>query len=158
MTPPAIEIRPIGPGEQEPARALVLAGLEEHWGTLDLNRNPDLADIADCYKDGVFLVAIIDGELIGTGALLPEGPQTGRIVRMSVARSRRRQGIGQRILAALLDEARQAGHSLVVLETTADWKEAVSFYHRNGFRSVDVRDGDIHFAMNLEVGPDDGRE
>ncbi len=144
-----IRIRRFRPSDQEPAKALILAGLEEHWGTLDPTLNPDLNEIAAHYADGVFLVAERGAEIVGTGALLPEDERTGRIVRMSVAGAARRQGLGSRILAQLVDHARARGYRRLVLETTSTWDDAVSFYRHHGFRVVGTRDGDTHFERAL---------
>ncbi|PJF46481.1 MAG: GNAT family N-acetyltransferase [Candidatus Thermofonsia Clade 3 bacterium] len=137
------------PADQPEAQALILAGMEERWGALDPSLNPDLNDIAKNYAGGIFLVARWEGQLVGTGALLPEGERTGRIVRMSVARSHRCRGIGARILQALLDEARSRGYRTIVLETTETWDDAIAFYLKHGFRIVARRDGEVHFALTL---------
>jgi GNAT superfamily N-acetyltransferase len=144
-----LHIRPFAPSDQAAAKALILAGLEERWGRLDLTLNPDLNAIAHHYAAGCFLVAEQQGVLVGTGALLPEDSATLRVVRMSVARKLRGQGIGRAILAALLAHARQVGGHQVVLETTATWTDAVRFYRRAGFQMVDERDGDIHMVLPL---------
>ncbi|BCX05682.1 MAG: hypothetical protein KatS3mg053_3620 [Candidatus Roseilinea sp.] len=137
------------PADQPAARTLILAGLQERWGVLDPSLNPDLDDIAVSYAEGVFVVARLAGQLVGTGALLPEGERIGRIVRMSVARRHRRCGIGARILQALLDEARARGYHTIVLETTETWDDAIAFYMQHGFRIVARRDGEVHFALTL---------
>ncbi|GIV84352.1 MAG: hypothetical protein KatS3mg052_1359 [Candidatus Roseilinea sp.] len=137
------------PADQPAARTLILAGLQERWGVLDPSLNPDLDDIAVSYAEGVFVVARLAGQLVGTGALLPEGERIGRIVRMSVARRHRRCGIGARILQALLDEARARGCRTIVLETTETWEDAIAFYLKHDFRIVARRDGEVHFALTL---------
>lgn len=147
-----VTIRPLAPGDAAAARALILGGLAEHWGYLDERLNPDLDDIAAHYAGALFLVAEVNGELIGTGALIAEGPATGRIVRMSVAREKRRHGIGRLLLDALLAAARQRGYRRIVLETTATWEDATAFYRRAGFRPVAERDGDLHFVLELGAG------
>jgi GNAT superfamily N-acetyltransferase len=142
-------IRSFTLADQRQARALILAGLVEHWGALDLSLNLDLDDIAASYAGGDFLVAVNDGELVGTGALIQEGDGMGRIVRMSVARSHRRCGVGSRILNALLDRARARGYHRIVLETTETWDDAIGFYTRHGFRITHYANGDAHFEMML---------
>lgn len=142
-------IRPFRPGDQAVARRLILNGLRQRWGELDETKNPDLNDIADHYADGFFLVACFRDEVIGTGSLIPEAAGVGRIVRMSVAQSRRRQGVGRQILEALLERARALGYRRVVLETTATWEDAIAFYRRHGFQAVAVTDGDMHFVREL---------
>jgi len=144
-----LEIRPFCPSDQSTARRLILAGLEEHWGKLDPTKNPDLEDISSSYAQGVFLTGWLDGELAATGALVPEGGEAGRIVRMSVAKDLRRRGIGRQMLERLIECARQAGYRRVALETTAAWVEAVGFYESFGFESLGEWDGDRHFEMKL---------
>lgn len=145
-----IYVRPFTAQDQIPVRALILAGLEEHWGQLDPRFNQDLEDIAKNYAAGHFLVAWAGQERVGCGALLPEGPGVGRIVRMSVASSWRRQGIAARILEALLAEARRRGWRRIVLETTETWADAVGFYQRQGFITTHFADGDRHFQLDLD--------
>ncbi|MFZ6029482.1 MAG: GNAT family N-acetyltransferase [Chloroflexota bacterium] len=137
------------PQDQNAAKALILAGLAEHWGFLDTTRNPDLNDIAASYAEAVFLVARINGKLVGTGALVPRTVESAEIVRMSVDRSVRRQGIGQAILRALLEHACQAGFRRITLETTASWEEVIAFYLSSGFRITHEQDGDVYFALDL---------
>ena len=88
-----LSIQRFTPADQQAARALILQGLAEHWGELDLSLNPDLNDIAASYAAGVFLCAWLEGNLVGTGAIVPEGEGVMRVARMSVQRERRRTGI-----------------------------------------------------------------
>ncbi len=145
-----MEIRPFHPTDQPAAKALILAGLVEHWGWLDPTANPDLDDIATSYVDAVFLVGYEGERLVATGALLPEGEQAGRIVRMSVDGRERRKGYGRVLLHALLEKARELGYTQVVLETTATWADAIQFYKANGFRRTHEADGDVYFICVLE--------
>lgn len=149
-----LSIRHFEIADQDAAKQLILEGLGERWGWIDPTLNPDLNDIAATYAAGVFLVGHLGDRLIATGALLPETTPEGmdalRVVRMSVHADLRGQGIGRRMLDALLDYAREQGCTLVVLETTSTWADAVRFYRRNGFQRVEERDGDTH--MQLELG------
>ena len=118
-----IIMRPFQPADQQEVRALVLAGLAEHWGVLDPHKNPDLEDIGRSYADGVFLVALTAGRIVACGALVfrPNLPgDTAEIVRMSVAAGMRRTGIGRLVLDSLCAEARRRGIRRLVLETTRD--------------------------------------
>jgi GNAT superfamily N-acetyltransferase len=149
-----LTIRPFCPADQAAAKQLVLTGLGEHWGWIDHSLNPDLNDIATSYAGGIFLVAYLGDTLVATGALTPEVTPEGihalRVERMSVAAALRKQGLGRRLLDALVVYARTQGCSLLVLETTSTWTDAVSFYLRYGFAVVEERDGETH--MKLEVG------
>lgn len=145
-----MEIRPFHPTDQPAAKALILAGLVEHWGWLDPSKNRDLDDIAASYADGIFLVVYEGERLVGTGALLPEGENGGRIVRMSVDRGERRKGYGRELLHVLLQAAKDRGYNRVVLETTATWADAIRFYETNGFRRTHETEGDIHFIRAIQ--------
>jgi putative acetyltransferase len=145
------QIRPFTPTDQAAAKQLILAGLAEHWGVLDLSLNPDLDDIQASYLDsgGAFIVVEAGGQLIGTGGLLPETAVSARIVRVSVAPAYRQQGIGRALTAHLLEIARQTGCTKVVVETTATWEPAIRLYQNFGFAEVARRDGNVHFEMAL---------
>ena len=127
-------IRPFGSADQDAARRLILAGLAEHFGTLDASRNPDLQDIRSTYLAAghAFLVAVVDGALVGTGALVVESATVGRIVRMSVARSYRERGLHE-----------------VRVGTEPDWHPAVALYTGCGFVEYDRDAEDIHYRLPL---------
>jgi GNAT superfamily N-acetyltransferase len=145
-----IILRPFRPDDQDAARALILAGLVDHWGVLDPTRNPDLNDIAGNYAGAHFLVACRGEEIVGTGACVPRSADVAEIVRMSVKKELRGCGLGGRILRELLDHARSAGFRRIVLETTETWSEVIAFYQRFGFQITHHQDGDAYFALELD--------
>lgn len=144
-------IRPFVTADQDAARRLILTGLGEHFGFIDETLNPDLDDIVGNYlaSGHAFLIAELNGQIVGTGALISAGEQTGRIVRMSVAREMRRAGIGQAVIARLMDIARERGFTRLVLETNIDWDDAVGFYQHCGFRETARGMGGIRLALDL---------
>ncbi len=145
--------RPFSPTDQAAAKALILAGLAEHWGTLDLSLNSDLNDIQASYVDngGVFIVVEAEGgRLIGAGALLPEARNAARIVRVSVHKDYRRRGIGRAITAHLVAAAHQSGYAKVVVETTETWETAVRLYQDFGFIETARYNGDVHMELAVE--------
>jgi ribosomal protein S18 acetylase RimI-like enzyme len=146
---PNFNIQPLQPKDQAEVRALILAGLVEHWVVLDPGRNPDLEDISQSYAGAVFLVAREQDRIVGTGALVPRGQQTGEIVRMSVALDMRRRGVGRRLLERLIREANAMGMCQLVLETTETWQGAIEFYQRFGFQETHRMDGDVYFRLEI---------
>jgi ribosomal protein S18 acetylase RimI-like enzyme len=153
-----LAIRRFRPHDQVAARELILAGLAERWGYLDASKNPDLDDIAASYAQATFLVAYLETQLIGTGAVVREAEGVCRIVRMSVAGHLRRRGIGKRILQDLRLCAEADGYRQVVLETTVTWHDAIGFYERCGFRRLGQRDGEEHFVLDLRSDGAESRE
>ena len=143
-----IHIRPFVPHDQTAARQLILNGLGEHFGWIDEMRNPDLDNIAANYiqRGNVFVVAEIDGELVGAGGLITMDENTARIVRMSVSRAHRRKGIGRALVMLLLDVARQRGYSRLIVATEHGWNDAINLYQRRGFTEYARDEVDICFA------------
>ena len=89
-----------------------------------------------------------DGRLVGTGRMLA----SGKIGRMAVSQSMRRQGIGRALLDALVAEAKRLKLEEVSLGAQLP---AVAFYERAGFKAY----GDIfldagidHKMMRLVLG------
>ena len=144
-----ITILPFQPESQVEVKNLILAGLAEHWGTIDPSKNPDLDDICSTYANGIFLVAWLQNRIIGTGALIPKSNNTAEVVRMSVAADMRRRGIANRILQRLCDQAKSNEVQRLVLETTETWHEVIGFYIRFGFQISHSINGDIYFALDL---------
>ena len=146
-------IRSFEPRDQNGVRQLILVGLGEHFGWIDETCNPDLDDITANYIESghVFVVAEIDGEFVGAGALITEDENRGRIVRMSVKRAHRCKGIGRALVTHLLDVARQKGFTQVRVSTEHDWEEAIGIYEHFGFSERHRDDVDIHFSLALET-------
>ena len=146
---PIIEVKAFQKQDQSIVKSLILDGLVEHWGFLDEGKNPDLDDIATTYADGTFLVAWRNDEIIGTGAFKPHSATQVEIVRMSVKKDWRRQGIDRQILDELCQRAAQAGYEEVILETTETWQDVIDFYLSYGFTITHYLDGDVYFRKSL---------
>ena len=149
-----ITIRPFKASDQRAARALILEGLGEHFGSIDETCNPDLDDIMAHYvaRGSAFVIAVSSNSLIGTAALIAEDAHTGRIVRMSVRREARRQGIGKALVEHLLNLARDRRFSRVVVETNNDWDNAIGLYKRCGFVEYDTDDVSVYLVLDLDEG------
>lgn len=84
----------------------------------------ELDDNDDC---SVHALAVDNlGVAIATGRLLPDA----HIGRMAVLPAYRGQGVGSKILNALVNEARRQGHTSVVLSAQ---QHACAFYEAHGF-------------------------
>lgn len=85
---------------------------------------------------GAFLVAFVDGESVGCGAVKAIAPAVGSLKRMWVADGARGLGIGRRMLDALEAQARELGLTTLRLETNRTLHEAIHLYRGAGFREV----------------------
>ena len=76
-------------------------------------------------------IALVNGQVVGTGRLLLDDAVTAHIGRMAVDTGWRRHGIGGHILAFLEDTARAEGAQRVTLHAQECVK---SFYAAHGYR------------------------
>ena len=87
-----------------------------------------------------YLVAL-DGDVVRGYAGLCDYPDEAFVQTIAVAADAQGQGLGGRLLAALLDEAVRRRQSRVSLEVRADNAVAIGLYERFGFRPAGVRRG-----------------
>jgi GNAT superfamily N-acetyltransferase len=85
---------------------------------------------------GLFLLATVDGEPAGCGALKFHGDAPAEIKRMWVAPTARGLGLGRRILAQLEAHAARHGVRVLRLETNQALREAIGLYRSAGYREV----------------------
>ena len=85
---------------------------------------------------GAFLVAFLEGEAVGCGAVRRIAPAVCEIKRMYVVPSARGRGVGRRIVDELELIARQLGASRLVLETGVRQPEAIALYMHAGFNRI----------------------
>lgn len=107
---------------------------EEEDGGLGWKAEVTLAKVTA--PDGTFLVARLDGEPVGCGALKPFDGDVGEIKRMFVATRGRRRGVARALLARLEDEARALGYAALQLETGEAQPEAVALYETAGWTRI----------------------
>jgi DNA-binding MarR family transcriptional regulator/GNAT superfamily N-acetyltransferase len=85
---------------------------------------------------GAFLIASVEGEAVGCGAVKTIEPAVGSLKRMWIAESARGLGLGRRMLVALEDEARTLRLTTLRLETNRALTEAIGLYRRAGYVEV----------------------
>jgi ribosomal-protein-alanine N-acetyltransferase len=82
-----------------------------------------------------YVVAESAGQVVGYAGLMVVGREAD-IQTLAVAAERRGQGVGSRLLDALLDEAARRGCARVTLEVEAASHAAQHLYARRGFTAV----------------------
>jgi GNAT superfamily N-acetyltransferase len=84
--------------------------------------------------EGVFLVALREGEVIGCGGICRHPDGGGEIRRMYVAPEARGAGVGRTVLEALERWAVDLGFDTLRLETGDRLLDAIRLYERAGYR------------------------
>jgi len=82
----------------------------------------------------VFVVAEINSEIVGCGAIRPIDQNLGEVKRMYAKYPGKK--IGQTILGFLENEAVNLGYTNLVLETRVKNESAVHFYQKQGYKVI----------------------
>jgi ribosomal-protein-alanine N-acetyltransferase len=105
-----------------------------------------------------YLVALDgDGEVAGYAGLAVNPPHEAWVNNVAVRRDRQREGLGRRLVDALLAEAERHGVGEVLLEVAVDNAAALKLYESYGFTVVGRRRGYYQpsntdaLVMRLEV-------
>jgi GNAT superfamily N-acetyltransferase len=134
-----VQIEPIDPDHPHARHCLreYAAELDRRFpGGFDPARSiaPDISAFRP--PNGLLLVASLQSEPIGCGALILHEGEPPYLKRMWVAESARGLGIGRRLLAELEAQAAQTSSPTVRLETNETLTEAIAMYRSAGYAEV----------------------
>ncbi|TGA95932.1 GNAT family N-acetyltransferase [Sporolactobacillus shoreae] len=82
----------------------------------------------------LFVIAYIQGEAVGCGAIRPIDKNTAEVKRMYA--KLKRKGIGSKILDYLENEAHKMGYKKLILETRQINQKAVQFYKSKSYLRI----------------------
>lgn len=108
----------------------------ETWGILS-----DLDDVPATYfaNGGLFLVLVVNGRIVGTGAFHRDAERAGvcELRRIALLPEYRGQGLGYALMRELIDQATALGYATMGLWTNRfKLQRAVAFYRQLGFVEV----------------------
>jgi ribosomal protein S18 acetylase RimI-like enzyme len=129
----SISIKIVNPDDEK-----VLAITEELSENLYLRFGSDgknsFQDWENENSNFVFVIAEINNEIVGCGAIRPIDQNIGEVKRMYAKYQGKR--IGQTILVFLENEAVNLGYTNLVLETRVKNESAVHFYQKQGYKVI----------------------
>ncbi len=119
----------------------LISSIQQEYGIpITLADQPDLNDIPNTYQKGAgnFWVALDDGVVIGTIALIDRSNHSGILRKMFVAPAYRgsARGVGKMLLDTLTQWATRHGITDIFLGTNDKLPAAPRFYEKNGFRLI----------------------
>ncbi len=85
--------------------------------------------------EAIFIVALLDGQPAGCGAVVTLEPKTGELSRIFVGESARRRGVGSAIMKWLENSAKERFDRLV-LETGTAQEESIALYEALGYTPI----------------------
>ncbi len=108
---------------------------EEGFDPANGNPTPEVEALTP--PNGCFLIASLDGQAIGCGALRTLEPGLGEIKRMWVSPQARGLGVAGRLLSALEEKGRELGMTRMRLDTNRALKDAQAMYRKSGYRDIE---------------------
>ncbi len=88
-------------------------------------------------KGGRIFVAVKDGEPVGCCALLAIGPGEFEVGKMAVTQTAQGGGVGRKLLAQVMADAKAAGATRLYLVTHDSLTPAIRLYESLGFKHLD---------------------
>lgn len=137
MPTPPLELRPFQPSDAAAFRRLNEAWIEKYFGLEQPDReilgNPIGAII---YAGGHIFMACVEGRAIGCCALLRVHENVYEVAKMAVAEEYRGRGVGRKLLAHVIEQARSLGATSLTLASNTKLANAVHLYESMGFRHL----------------------
>jgi DNA-binding MarR family transcriptional regulator len=146
LTASRVQVLPVDPDDPR-ARACLAAYVAELDRRFPAGFDPgrSISASADELRPpaGVLLLAILDDEPTGCGAVKFHADGASEIKRMWVAPRARGLGLGRRLLAALEEQA-ATSNPVVRLETSASLGEAIRLYRSSGYVEVPAFNDEVY--------------
>lgn len=98
---------------------------------------------------GAIMIALKDGEAVGTCALINKGNKVFELAKMAVAPEARGNGLGGKLGEAVLKKAKELNAQKVFLETHSLLVPAIGLYKKLGFKETCV--GNSNSLCNLQM-------
>ncbi|RLJ32449.1 acetyltransferase (GNAT) family protein [Chryseobacterium sp. 7] len=147
-----LQIQTIGNSYSEQAIDLILTIQQQEFNIpITIQDQPDLLQIESFYREagGNFWGAFVNGELVGSIALIKFDERAGAIRKMFVKKEFRGKelNIAQELLEVLLSFCRENGIDDLYLGTVNVLKAAQRFYERNHFVKIEKENLPVKFPL-----------
>lgn len=131
-----VVVRAFRAGDEAAFKALNVEWIQ-HFFALEPKDIEALENPGRILTDGAIAMAELDGEVVGTCALIkrPE-PGVWEIAKMGVTTRHRGAGIGSAVMAYLVDVAPSLGAKQLYIETNSALGPAIRVYEKFGFRHL----------------------
>ncbi|MFZ5979501.1 MAG: bifunctional helix-turn-helix transcriptional regulator/GNAT family N-acetyltransferase [Candidatus Zixiibacteriota bacterium] len=132
--PPEVEINGYQPSLKSHFKKLNYEWLNKYFRVEDHDREILNHPERFIIKNGgrIFFVRV-NGEIVGTAALLKTDDRTYELAKMAVTEKWQGKGIGKKLVREVIDQARKLGARRVILATSPELERAVRLYRGMGF-------------------------
>jgi putative acetyltransferase len=130
-------IRPYRTGDGQAFRLLNEAWIQKHFGIEAKDRETLEDPETKILAKGGHIFLMVDGETpVGCCALLWLRTGVYEVAKMTVDESQRGRGLGRRLLAYVIEQAKALGAESLYLETNDSLLDAIHLYEELGFRHL----------------------
>ncbi len=103
---------------------------------------------------GHIYIALVDGQMVGSAAIIHMGGGEFELAKMAVAPGYRGKGISRALMDKCLSQAAKLHATKVILYSNSQLKAAIALYEKYGFRHVPVMDSpfvtaDVKMELSL---------
>jgi len=114
---------------------------------LQIEEQPDLLNVPLYYQEngGEFWIAVENGEVIGTIALMNYGNGNGVLKKFFVRADWRNKKLGLALYQTLMEEVIRSGYKQLLLDTPSVARASHRFYERAGFVKIAKADLPFHY-------------
>ena len=125
-----------------PAHAAAFRDLNRAWIKRYFTLEPHDVEMLDdpegyiLQGGGHILMAELDGQIVGTVALIREAPDRYELAKMAVTDAAQGRGVGRALGEAAIEKARELNAKRLVLESNRRLAPALALYRSLGFREV----------------------
>ena len=147
-----VEVLDFRPEHADAFRRMNLDWITRYWEVEDADRlylDRPHEKIID--PGGAILMALCDGEVVGTVALVSMGSGSYELAKMAVDEPARGKGIGWRLGRAVLDRARELGAKRVYLESNTILEPAINLYRKLGFTPIKKSGASPYDRCNIQM-------
>ena len=108
------------------------------------------------HDGGCILFVKLNGEIVGTCALIKESDEEYEIAKMAVTEKAQGKKVGYELMQAILNEAKKRGAKIISLDTANRLKAAIHLYKKSGFvqsaeETIHPLFGRMTFRMELRL-------
>jgi len=139
---PSVEIEEYSNDYRDQVKDLIFDVYENEMGWHTKSGRPDLDKISEIYQkgNGNFWVAVDEGEVVGTIALMDHKDDIATMHRFCVKKEFRgeKRGVSKKLFCNLLNFADVKKFKRILLITSTSAFGAIRFYERSGFKKISL--------------------
>jgi ribosomal protein S18 acetylase RimI-like enzyme len=143
--------------EFEPELARSFADLNYQWIEETYGIEPHDREILDHPREviiaagGQVFFAKVGDDVAGTVAMIPYGDDAFELTKMAVDPAFRGRGLGDKLMTACIDFARERGRRSIILESNTKQVAAIELYRKFGFVEIPLDPNSQYVRANIRM-------